>query len=115
MPPVSEEMKAWSAALASEVAGWAHVTFRPMFGLTAIYRGDRIFAVLPRSRAMGTPNSIAFKLEGAGPRVLARLKKDSRLQTTMMRAKRWFVFELSSENDLRGALDWLGQAHKAAH
>jgi hypothetical protein len=83
-----------------------------MFGLTAVYPGRRIFAVLPRSRALGTPNSIAFKLEDAGPRVLARIKKDSRIQTTMMRAKRWFVFELTSDGDMTGALGWLRRAHK---
>jgi hypothetical protein len=114
LPPVSEEMKAWSAALASEIGGWPGVTFRPMFGFMAVYRRNRIFAVLPRSRAMGTPSSLAFKLEDAGPRVLASLRKDSRIQMTMMRARRWFVLELSSDRDLKHAMDWLGRAYEAA-
>jgi hypothetical protein len=114
LPPVSEEMKAWSAALKAELADWPSVTGRPMFGFVAQYRGKRIFAVLPRTRAMGTPNSLAFKLEDAGPRVLARLRKDTRIQTTMMQAKRWFVFELSSDRDLKDALNWLGRAYEAA-
>lgn len=114
MPLVSEEMKAWSSALACEIGEWPRVTFRPMFGLMAVYRRKRIFAVLPRSRAMGTSNSVAFKLEDAGPSVLARLRADSRIQTMMMRAKRWFVLELSSDRDLNDALDWLGRAYEAA-
>lgn len=85
-----------------------------MFGLAAVYRGERIFAVLPRSRAMGMPNSVGFKLEAAGPRVLARLGKDPRIHTTIMRAKRWFLFELTSDRDLTVAMDWLGQAYGAA-
>jgi hypothetical protein len=114
LPPVSEEMKAWSAALEAELADWPRVSARPMFGLKALYRGKRIFAVLPRTRAMGSANSLAFKLEAATPRVLARLRKDSRIQTTMMQARRWFVFELSSDRDLKDALVWLGRAYEAA-
>jgi len=114
MPFVSEEMKAWSTALASEIGEWPRVRFRPMFGLMAVYRGERIFAVLPRSRALGTSSSVAFKLEDAGPRVRARLRADSRIQTTLMRAKQWFVLELSSDRDLNDALHWLGRAYEAA-
>lgn len=114
LPHVSEEMKAWSAALSSETAEWPRLTSRPMFGLMALYRGERIFAVLPRSRAMGTPNSVAFKLDDAQPRLLTRLRKDARIRTTMIRAKRWFVFELSSDRDLKDALDWLERAYEAA-
>jgi hypothetical protein len=113
-PAVSEEMKAWSAALGAEIAGWPSVRSRPMFGFTALYRGKRIFAILPRTRGMETPNSLAFKLEEAGPRVLARLRRESRIQTTVMKASRWFVFELSSDGDMKDALDWLGRAYEAA-
>jgi hypothetical protein len=114
LPAVSEEMKAWSAALEAEIAGWPSVSNRPMFGFTALYRGKRIFAILPRSRGMESPNSLAFKLEDAGPRVLARLRGESRIHTTVMRASRWFVFELYSDRDLKDALDWLGRAYEAA-
>lgn len=114
LPAVSDEMKAWSAALGTEIAGWPRVSCRPMFGFTALYRGKRIFAILPRTRGMETPNSLAFKLEQAGPRVLARLRGESRIQTTVMKASRWFVFELSSDADLKNALDWLGRAYEAA-
>jgi hypothetical protein len=108
LPPVSEEMKAWSAALEAELAEWPRVSARAMFGFKALYRGKRIFAVLPRTRGTGTANSLAFKLEDAGPRVLPRLRKDLRIQMTTMQARRWFVFDLSSDRDLKDALDWLG-------
>jgi len=85
-----------------------------MFGFTALYRGKRIFAILPRTRGMGSASSLAFRLENPGPRRLAQLQADNRLSTTIMRASRWFVFELTSNRDLNDALDWLVRAYEAA-
>ncbi len=107
-------MKAWSAALATDAEGWPQVTARAFFGFTALYRRDRIFALLPRTRAMDTPNSLAFKLECPRVQILTRLRRDPRAGATEMRKARWFTFELTTAADLRGALDWLGQAYDAA-
>jgi len=115
LPKVSEEMKAWSAALAAEITTWPKVTTRVFFGFTALYCGEKIFAILPRSRAMGTPNSVAFKLEPVTSRLRMRLEQDVRIGFTQMRAARWQAFELSSDADLRGALDWLSRAYEAAY
>jgi hypothetical protein len=114
LTPISEEMKAWSTALAAELSSWPRVSSRPMFGFTALYRGKRIFAILPRTRGMGSASSLAFKLENPGPRRLAQLQADKRLSTTTMRATRWFVFELTSNGDLNDALDWLARAYDDA-
>jgi len=107
-------MKAWSAALAAEVADWPQVTTRAFFGLTALYRRDRIFALLPRTRAMETPNSLAFKLDPAGSRILTRLQRDSRVGATEMQKARWFTFALITAADLRDALEWISRAYQAA-
>ncbi len=114
LPPVSEQMKAWSAALASEISGWPQVASRAFFGLTALYRKDKIFAVLPRSRGMGTANSFGFKFENAPTSSLDRLDKDSRIGSTRMQKARWFTFELSSDADLHEGLEWLSRAYQAA-
>jgi hypothetical protein len=114
LPPISEEMKAWSAALAGEVGDWPHVSTRSFFGFTAFYRKDSIFALLPRTRGMETANSLAFKMEAPASAVTARLKKDRRIGSIQMQKARWFSFELSSDTDLHDALDWLGQAYEAA-
>ena len=111
---ISEQMKAWSGALTAELADWPNVTTRPMFGFTAMYRGKRIFAVIPRSRGIGSPNAIAFKLENAGPRIMSRLRAEPRIQTTIMQASRWFVFELSDDTDMNDALSWLAKAYEVA-
>ena len=115
LPPVSEEMKAWAAALEDEIKTWPSVSRRAMFGFSALYRNKKIFAVLPRTRGMGSSSSLAFKLPDVGPRLLARLRSDSRISTTVMQANRWFVFELASDRDLKDALDWLGRAYNAGH
>ena len=98
-------MKAWSAALADEVTSWPHVNTRALFGFTALYRKEGMFALLPRTRGMETPNSLAFKLETKTAAVLARLEKDSRIASTQMQKARWFTFEVSSNADLRDAVN----------
>jgi len=114
LPAVSEQMKAWSAALAAEIEGWPQVTGRSFFGFTALHRQDRIFALLPRSRGMETANSLAFKFVSLPPRLLRRLQQDRRIASTEMQKARWFTFELTSDADLHDALDWLGRAYDAA-
>ena len=50
MPPVSEEMKQWSAMLKTEVSGWPQITTKPMFGMMGLYRRKDIFGGLPVTR-----------------------------------------------------------------
>ncbi len=114
LPRVSEEMKAWSAALAEEGESWSSVTTRAFFGLTALYRRDKIFALLPRTRAIQTPNALAFKLESPSARISALLRQDPRVGSTEMRKARWFTFEMSCDTDLHAALEWLDRAYEAA-
>ena len=114
LPRVSEEVKAWSAAIGRELAGWPSVGTRSFFGFTAFYRKDTIFGLLPRTRGMETCNSMALKLEPPAPALRARLDQDPRITSTHMGKARWFTFELSSDADLHSALEWLGIAYKAA-
>lgn len=114
LPAVSEQMKAWSAALAAEVGDWSQVSARSFFGFTALYRKNKMFAALPRTRGVETANSLVFKLESAAPAVRARLEKRARPWFTPMDKARWFAFEISSDADLHDALDWLGRAYAAA-
>jgi hypothetical protein len=116
-------MKEWSAALAREVEDWPEASARPFFGFTALYRGDKIFAALPKSRAMDVSNSFAFKVAAPTSRTLTRLSKDYRIRAWSTEASiskaaiskngRWFTFELSSGVDLHEALEWLATAYEA--
>jgi hypothetical protein len=114
LPPVSEQMKAWSTALASEVADWPHVSTRSFFGFTALYRKNKMFDALPRTRAMGTPNALVFKIIETSESVRGKLEKDQRVGDMEMQKARWFTFELASYQDLHDALDWIGLVYDAA-
>jgi hypothetical protein len=69
------------------------VTTRPMFGLTALYRRGKIFGVLPRTRGMESPNSLALKLGPAGSRTLAQAQGDPRIAFTDALRTHWLTFE----------------------
>jgi hypothetical protein len=111
---ISEEMKAWAAALSSETTTWPHVQACVFFGFSALYRKDKMFALLPRTRALEPPSSVAFKLESVAPSAAARARRDSRIGNTQMQKVRWFTFTLEVESDLRDALEWLLRAYEAA-
>lgn len=111
-PPVSEETKAWVAALTSAVGSWPGVTARSFFGFTALYRKQKIFGVLPRTRNVEVANSLALKLEAPAS---DSLHQDPRIRVWSAESQkaRWFTFELSSDADLHDALGWLEQAYEA--
>ena len=111
---ISDEMKMWSAMLAAELAHWPGVTTKHFFGSTAVYRKGAIFGALPKTRGMNSPNSLAFKMVSVSPKLQVRLEKDTRVQETHMQNARWFSFEVASDEDLRGALEWLGVAYEAS-
>ena len=115
LPRTTDEMQQWSAMLGSELQSWPQVTTRPMFGLVGFYRKKTIFAALPVTRGIGTPNSIIFKIESMPSDLLRRVSQDPRVGTgTKMRAKGWLSFDLNSEEDLRDALGWLNEAYERA-
>jgi len=107
-------MKAWSAALAAEVADWPRATTRSFFGFDALYRGDTIFGMLPRTRSFGNGNLLAFRIDAVTDRVKARLQKDPHIGSIDQNNTRWFTFEISCDADLHEALDWLSAAYQAA-
>jgi hypothetical protein len=115
MPRISDEMKQWSAMLGEEIAGWPKVSTRPMFGLLGYYRNRAIFAALPVTRAIGTPNTIIFKLKAITPELLRRAGADARIDPERAGpGAKWTSFEVQSEADLRDAIWWLNQAYERA-
>ena len=113
-PAISEEMKAWSTALATETADWPYISQRSFFGFTALYYREKIFALLPRSRNLESANTIAFKIESPSTSLRERLRTDGRIGSMQHENARWFTFLISSNTDLHDALDWLGNAYDAA-
>ncbi len=113
--PIDDEMRELSAMLEKEVSDWPGVSKRPMFGYQGLYRHGVIFAALPRSCAMKSPNSIMIKLASVSPAILDSAKKDSRVDTVSgMSGAGWFFFELDDASATKGALGWLARAYEAA-
>jgi hypothetical protein len=116
-PLISEEMKAWSTALAAETADWPNLSQRSFFGFTALYRGDHIFAMLPRSRNIDTANKIAFRIDAPSTVLQKRISSDERIIPFEVSKKknpaRWFTFLLSADADLHDALEWLSTSYQA--
>ena len=110
---LSPEMERWSAMLAEELVEWPGVATKPMFGFTGFYRGKTIFAAVPKSRALGSPNSVIFKLP-EGSKWRDEASKDSRIQQANMDTHKWFPFEIGGESDLRDALLWFERAFQSA-
>lgn len=113
--PIDDEMKKLCAMLETELSTWPGVSKRPMFGYQGLYRNGKIFAALPRSRAMKSPNSLMFKFAFISPVILESAKKDSRVDTVSgMSGAGWFFFELDDAAATKSALDWLGRAYEAS-
>jgi len=113
--PISEEMKQWSALLASEMNSWPGITTKSMFGLLSFYRKGKIFAALPRTRGFTSPSSLIVKFNSMPPALLKRAHADPRMDTsTRVPGSGWFSFELNSDADVRDALWWLNQSYECA-
>jgi hypothetical protein len=112
---VSEETKQLAAMLGNELSTWPKVMMRPMFGLRGFYRGKKIFAALPVTRAIKNPNSLIFRIQPMPPNLLERAKKEPRIDTeNAAPSAKWLSFVLNSEADFRDALWWLNQAYEHA-
>lgn len=105
---VSEQMKAWSAALADELSDWPQVATRSFFGFTALYHNEFMFAALPRTRAMETANSLVFKVDNPSASLRSQMESDRRIGSMDMQKARWFTFELSSTRTC--TTPWTGSA-----
>ena len=110
---LSPEMERWSAMLAEELAEWPGVTTKPMFGFTGFYRSKTIFAAVPKTRALGSPNSVIFKLPPSS-KWREEALQDSRIQPGNIETHKWFPFEVGNESDLRDALLWFERAFQSA-
>src|SRR5260370_13245247 len=112
--PIDDEMKELSGMLEKEISAWPGVSMKPMFGYQGLYRNGKIFAALPRSRAMKSPRAIMLKFASASPAILESAKKDSRVDTISgMSGAGWFFFEMGEASTTKDALGWLGRAYES--
>ena len=114
LPRVSVETRRLAALIEAEAAGWKGVSTRPMFGMIGLYRGRRIFAVLPRTRALGTSDAIGLRFPSPSRHVLAQMRDDDRIVRAHPDGK-WTSFLIESDADLHDALEWLELAYRQAN
>ena len=113
LPRIPEEMRQWSDHLLQKFLGWPDVSSRPMFSITPVYRGNAIFGVLPRTRAMDSPYSVSFKIARLTAVLEKSLKGERRILPHNSKAK-WISFELESGHDLPDAMQWFARAYRLA-
>src|SRR5215471_5275260 len=106
------EMQRWSAMLSEELSDWPNVTTKPMFGFTSFYRGENIFAAIPKTRCLHTAQSVMFRLPEES-RWQADVRKDPRVPGEFL-MKKWIGFEIHEEKDLRDVLQWFERAYEEA-
>ena len=119
--PITEEMKEYSARLAEEVGTWPNVTLRPMFGFYGVYRKEKIFGVIPKTRTMDEGNAIWYKLlpakttrPKAGSKHGRSRARREEMEDMTVTGPNWKSFLVESPAHLRGALDVLARAYESA-
>ena len=110
MFPASEQARAWAAVLSKEVSSWPEVRCRGMFGFTGVHRRDKIFAALPRTKALHSPDTFLLKFQKRSGKLNKRIDAEPKLH----RGKKWCWMEVESDRDLPLLIEWLGRAYEAA-
>jgi len=112
---VDEEMKQLASLLEGELRGWPGVTTKPMFGMISFFRKGAIFAAVPRTRTLRSPQSIILKFDPMPPSLAGKMAEEARLSRDAPGpGAGWHAFDLNSESDIRDALWWLNQAYELA-
>jgi hypothetical protein len=112
---VDDEMKHRAALLEGEVSGWPGVTIKPMFGMASFFRRGSIFAAVPRTRTLRSPQCFILKFHPVPETLVEKIKAEKRIADRAPGpGAGWHAFELASESDIRDALWWLNQAYEFA-
>ena len=112
---VDEEMKRRASLVEGELVGWPRVTTKPMFGMISLFHGGAIFAAVPRTKTLRSPQSIILKFDPMPPALQEKMKSEPRLtRDAPGPGAGWHAFELATDADIKDALWWLNQAYEAA-
>jgi hypothetical protein len=113
--PVPDELKSLVAAIEREVLSWPQVRFKPMFGMTAIYRGGNIFGLLPKTRGGHSGDSVWIKFGKLTPAFSKKLEREPRIVPPRKpNGAQWYTLSGITPADFGLAIEWLAIAHEAA-
>lgn len=122
MKPASEAARRWAEVLRQEMEQWPGVTLKRAFGMILAYRGDTVFAGLPRTRALYEEDAILIKFASETPTLARRIAAERCFAGTMQErgkkkqgeGRKWRVYLLREERDAREAVEWLAKAYELA-
>jgi hypothetical protein len=125
MKAVSEAARGWAEALRRELETWPGVTLKSAFGMTMVYRKGVVFAALPRTRALFEEDAILLKFNRESSKLMARIGLEPRFAPGSMEqrhankkrggeGRRWRIFLMRADADVHPAIEWLGEAYRAA-
>jgi len=110
---VDEEMKHRASLLEAELSAWPGVKTKPMFGMVGFFRRNSIFAAVPRTRTLRSPQSIILKFDPVPAALTEKIKAEPRIADRAPGpGKGWHAFAIVSTEDIKDALWWLNQAYE---
>lgn len=113
--PASEELKSLVAAIEREVSSWPQVNLKPMFGMTAVYRKDIIFGLLPKTRSLHSGDSIWMKFAKLTPAIKKKLQSEPRIiPPRKPTGAQWYTMSAVTPAEYGFVIEWLAIAHQAA-
>ena len=113
--PASEELRSLMAAIEIEVSGWPGVRVNSMFGMRSIYRGKKIFALLPKTRSLRIGDAIWMKFGKLTPVVKKKISKQPRIEPPQKHTgAQWYTLCGVTPDEYGLAIEWLAIAHRNA-
>ena len=126
MKPTSEAAQRWAEELRLEIEQWPGVAVKRAFGMVLVYRGERVFAALPGTRALYEEDALLIKFARETPALAKRIAAEKRFASGTMQqrgdskkntkgeGRKWRIYLLREERDARDAVEWLARAYNAA-
>lgn len=123
MKTTSPAAQRWAEGLRQEIEQWPDVGVKRAFGMLLVYRGEVVFAALPGTRALYEEDAVLIKFLKETAVLKKRIEKDKRFAAGTMQqrgkkkeseGRKWRIYLLREERDVRDVLEWLAQAYELA-
>lgn len=123
MKLTSEAAQRWANSICLELEQWPGVTMRRAFGMVMVYRREFVFAALPGTRALFEEDAILIKFVRESAVLLKKIADEKRFAVGTMQdrgkkkqgeGRKWRIYLLREERDVREVVEWLARAYKLA-
>jgi hypothetical protein len=123
MKPTSEAVQRWAESLREELEQWPGVTVKRAFGMVMVYRAEIVFAALPGTRALFEKDALLIKFVRHSSALLKKIAAEKCFAAGTMEqrgkkkegeGRKWHIYLLRDERDVREAVEWLARAYELA-